>query len=157
MTTETEKFQVHRFRQFAALHGSGSTEYISAETARRLAGLLLACAADIEARDFSASEFRSADTSEAPAPEFETMNVLTLSTAHIQQGTTRWIENEDMALFSSDYGYLLYADYSADEGEETEWPADLKAVCDFARSHGFTHIRLDSDGRTVDGLPKFDW
>jgi hypothetical protein len=57
--------QIHRFRDFAALYlspraGKGQTVYMSALWARKIAGYLIECADDIEARAFTDSTFSSA-------------------------------------------------------------------------------------------------
>lgn len=53
--------QVHRFQNFAAisLPGSGETVYLLPEDARAIADALRDCAADIRARGFAGSQFRT--------------------------------------------------------------------------------------------------
>lgn len=58
----TDKVRVHRFHDMAAFHGANGTEYLTAATARKFAALLLECAADIEAHEFTDSPFSGADT-----------------------------------------------------------------------------------------------
>ena len=58
----TVSADVHRFHGFAAVAFigiDGGTVYLTAADARRLADVLQACAADIDARSFTASAFPS--------------------------------------------------------------------------------------------------
>lgn len=66
--------QVHRFRGWVSAHvrpaqGNGAMVYMEPGAARALAAALLACADDIEAREFSASQFRTVEIApDTPAP-----------------------------------------------------------------------------------------
>lgn len=66
--------QVHRFRMAIAAHigsreNSGGTVYMEPGAARALAAALIACADDVEALEFSASQFRTVEIApDTPAP-----------------------------------------------------------------------------------------
>ena len=94
--------------------------------------------------------------------KFDTRTVLVLSTSHIEQSTSEWLEGEAAAeenatsidVASSIYGFWMYVH---DEWEVDQYPADLCRVFEFCKEHGFSYLCLDRDGDTVDGLPVFHW
>lgn len=53
--------QVHRFRDFVAVHvGDGRTVYLKPEEARAIASAMQDCAADVTACKFTESDFKTA-------------------------------------------------------------------------------------------------
>lgn len=81
--------------------------------------------------------------------------VLVLSTLHIKQSTYRFVENNDVASDRGDYGFTVYVGGEWME-EYEEFPPDLKAAIDLARSHKCDYLRFDSDG-PVTPLLKKEW
>jgi hypothetical protein len=81
----------------------------------------------------------------------EVDRTLVLSTEHIRASTGVFIDNEDIASYSSEYGWVIYV---GGEFEDDEWPDDLKAVVKFAQEKKCDYLRLDRDGPTVKELPR---
>ena len=88
----------------------------------------------------------------------EICKMLTLSTAHITQETSEYIRREDVASFSSEYGFIIYTTpYEEVENPNTYYPADLRALVEFAKAQGCDYLRLDRDGKTLAQFPTYDW
>lgn len=91
--------------------------------------------------------------------------MLCLCTSHLRPETVERAEGplrlqserqEPFKMLSPvDYGYFCYAyDENAGVGVD-EIPPDLWACCEYAREHGFSHIRFDRDAEVVDGLTDY--
>jgi hypothetical protein len=84
---------------------------------------------------------------------YEIYRTLTLSTAHITNAVTQFIENEDIASFNSEFGYIIYTEYS----DDLDYPEELKRVLELAREKDCAFLRLDRDGPVIEDLPSYDW
>ena len=94
----------------------------------------------------------------------EVSKMITLSTAHITEETSKMLENPNNKLPLSIYnkgqfGWFIYVPTETKDDSETlkELPKDLAILYMFARYNEFEVICLDCDGDTVDKLPIYDW
>lgn len=84
--------------------------------------------------------------------------MLDLSTAHLPQELA-----EDLSGYAGvtahelPYGWLLYVPEQQAGGDGAEPPAEVLAICRFARAHGCAYVLLDRDAETVADLPTWDW
>ena len=95
--------------------------------------------------------------------EKETM--VTLSTAHIQEETSKKLETElfgwymGLDVYSlSTYeagGWMIWVDSSADGDDEV--PEELTALLKFCKEKQVDWLRLDRDGEIIPELPTFEW
>lgn len=82
--------------------------------------------------------------------------MLTLSTAHIDQESANYLDEEsDLVVYSKhEFGWFVYT------GESTYLltvPEPLKRVIRFAQSKGCAWLCLDRDGQTIDELTIYNW
>jgi hypothetical protein len=89
-------------------------------------------------------------------PELEICRMLTLSTAHITEITDRYISQNLIASFASEFGYIIYT-----SGESLNYaqgyPEELKALLQFARDNGCDYLNLDRDGPVIPQFPAYKW
>lgn len=86
---------------------------------------------------------------------------MVLSTNHVSADTAKYLDENDHNDWPvtggpfSIYGWFMYA-HDADE-EDLDIPADLRAIFDYVRSCGHTHVLLDCDGDILADLPTYEW
>lgn len=101
---------------------------------------------------------------------FEVERTWVLSSDHIPCDLFKQLQRDAASLSGTHYVETHYADFAAssadpfmvmldirgtEDGDGADAPhASLSSLIEIARSHGFTHLRLDRDGPLVDGLPR---
>lgn len=91
------------------------------------------------------------------------MKMLQISTAHVTEETMNAIRADTDPLIPSGsvglYGAVIWVppDVAEDAVGYDEWPKDLVACLDYARSQGADYLMLDSYANSVEALPIFDW
>ncbi len=88
----------------------------------------------------------------------EISRTLTISTAHISQGTARLIDMDAINIGFYSRGESGYHITTVGwEEYQDEMPGDMKACVKFAAEHGCDWLCLDADGPVVHGLPTYQW
>jgi len=106
-------------------------------------------------------------TAETPEPKPEVMQVLVLSTAHLQRATAEAMEahfhNRNKPRKWGDvleYGYLVWTgSFDDDEPPYIDMPEELAEACVKAKALGCRYILYDQDGPRWDGLSEriYEW
>lgn len=79
----------------------------------------------------------------------EILNVLVLSTAHLQKETMKIVSDDD-TISSDMYSCTIWTDYP------NSFPELVKAQS-FAKQWNCAYIKFDEDGPTIPDLDSFDW
>ena len=113
-------------------------------------------------------------------PELD--RIITLSTAHITEGTAKLLDSdigEELSGIVSypkiglplnvimgsgkeevereSYGWWIFIPRDEDLREMKHLPDDLRACIGYAKGYGCRWLCLDRDGSTTDALPEYDW
>jgi hypothetical protein len=95
--------------------------------------------------------------------KLEISKMLTVSTEHITEDTTNFIDDESvdtetnqLIVYKEDeYGWFIYTGFDIEEVKSI--PEDLKKLIKFAKGNDCDWLRIDRDGRLVNGLPTYNW
>lgn len=100
------------------------------------------------------------------APDFpiETGQYCVLGIQHLSFATAdvldQWCsgrsEDRPIPLAETPYGWFVPT-RAVDPVTQDEIPADVLAVMQFGRQHGFEHVLIDRDAGTTEELPLFEW
>lgn len=178
--------QVHRFGDLVGCHLLGPAIYLTPVEARAFANAVIACCDDVEARRYTEKKFQTfsaatppfaadaaqrdntipplerLDDGRAVAVDMETRKVLILSTAHVTNGTARWLDvndPDDWPMYGGPYGnagWFFYCQAENGTGRD-HVPTDLFAVMQFALANGCQHVLLDRDADVIEALPHWEW
>lgn len=86
-------------------------------------------------------------------PKVEIDKMLTLSTAHINKEVDSYITENDVASFSSEYGYIIHVSHEVDP----DHPQILADLLSFALQQDCQWLCLDRDANTIALFPTFEW
>ncbi len=113
MSKHTTQIRIHRFGDLVAFDGDkGDTQYLTPETAKELAGLLLTYAADCQSVKFSKSFLDTTSTGTEPPP------------IDSRGGKQRFIEDLGTSVLSQILGSLGRVPDEWDGHELRQWLAD---------------------------------
>lgn len=88
----------------------------------------------------------------------ETQKILVLSTAHVAQEETEWLEEatedaEGLVIFGKgEFGWFIHTSCLL-----RELPENVERCLQLAEDTGHEWLCLDRDGDTTDLLPTYDW
>lgn len=95
------------------------------------------------------------------AMKLEIEKVLVVSTAHITQKDNNLLQivGATITVYNCEYFYLIYLSENILESIGEMFSPAFKKLIEFAKNHeeGFTHLKLDRDGDTLEGFEEFDW
>lgn len=94
--------------------------------------------------------------------KLEIEKVLVVSTAHITEQDNHLLQisaDETIIVYDCEYFYLIYLAENILESIGEVFSPAFKKLIEFAKTHkeGFTHLKLDRDGETLEGFEEFDW
>jgi hypothetical protein len=94
--------------------------------------------------------------------KLEIEKVLVVSTVHITEQDNHLLQisaDETIIVYDCEYFYLIYLAENILESIGEVFSPAFKKLIEFAKTHeeGFTHLKLDRDGNTLEGFEEFDW
>lgn len=94
----------------------------------------------------------------------EITKMLTISTAHISEESSEYLENvhDKLVVYDKgDYGWMIVIDDNIKDFCNTignsNIPSDIISCMIFARECGCDWLCLDCDGMVIDGLETYSW
>lgn len=91
----------------------------------------------------------------------EIEKMMTLSTIHITESTSKYLDREDRAELvvypKSEYGWFIYLGLDSLKDELLLIPKDLVEIIQFAIKNDCMWLCLDCDGDEEESLPIYEW
>lgn len=91
----------------------------------------------------------------------EISKMLTVSSAHITESTSKLLDNEEQSSLSvykkEIYGWFIYLNIEDIEQQKGSMPEELYNLIALAVKHECSIVCIDHDGTEIEELPTFEW